>query len=140
MVTGQPFRITRIRAGRAKPGLMRQHLVAVQAAARVCGASVTHAEVGSQELSFVPGQIVVGDYEFAIGSAGSCTLVVRTLVLALLHARTPSTIRITGGTHNDMAPPMQFPERAYFPLLQAMGGQVEVRLERYGFYPAGGGR
>jgi len=139
MITGQPFRITRIRANRPKPGLMRQHLVAVQAAARVSGATVSHAELGSEALSFAPGPVVAGDYEFAIGSAGSCTLVLQTLILALLHAGAPSTVRVTGGTHNDMAPPVQFLQRAYAPLLAAMGAHVDFRLERYGFYPAGGG-
>ena len=139
MITGQPFRITRIRANRQKPGLMRQHLVAVQAAARISGATVSHAELGSEELIFAPGPIVGGDYEFAIGSAGSCTLVLQTLALALLHAQGPSTVRVTGGTHNDMAPPLQFLQRAYAPLLAAMGARVDFRLERYGFYPAGGG-
>jgi len=100
MITGQPFRITHIRANRSKPGLMRQHLVAVQAAQQVSKAVVTGAEVGARELSFVPGPITAGDYDFAIGTAGSCTLVLQTVVLALLHADAPSTIRISGGTHN----------------------------------------
>jgi RNA 3'-terminal phosphate cyclase (ATP) len=139
MITGQPFRITRIRANRAKPGLMRQHLVAVQAAAQVSGASVTGAELGSSELRFHPGRITGGDYHFAIGSAGSCTLVLQTVVLAFLYAQQPSTIRITGGTHNTMAPPVQFLQRTYLPLLARMGAEVDVDLLRYGFYPAGGG-
>lgn len=139
MVTGQPFSIARIRARRPKPGLMRQHLVAVQAAARVCGASVTGAELGSTALSFVPGAIAGGDYTFAIGTAGSCTLVLQTLALALLYAEAPSTVRVTGGTHNAMAPPVEFLQQAYGPLLRAMGGQVQFALERHGFYPAGGG-
>lgn len=139
MVTGQPFTITRIRANRPKPGLMRQHLVAVQAAAQICGARVNGAELGSMALSFVPGTIVGGDYEFAIGTAGSCTLVLQTLALALLYAEASSTVRITGGTHNAMAPPAQFLQHAYGLQLRAMGGQVEFALERYGFYPAGGG-
>jgi RNA 3'-terminal phosphate cyclase (ATP) len=139
MITGQPFRITRIRANRARPGLMRQHLVAVQAAAQVSGASVTGAELGSSELCFTPGRIKGGDYHFAIGSAGSCTLVLQTVVPALLYAQQPSTIRITGGTHNTMAPPVQFLQRSYLPLLARMGAQVDVDLVRYGFYPAGGG-
>lgn len=113
IITGQPFRIVRIRANRPKPGLMRQHLVAVQAAARISNATVTHAELGSTELSFVPGAIVAGDYEFAIGTAGSCTLVLQTLALALLHADGPSTTCLTGSTHNGMAPPFQFLARAY---------------------------
>ena len=139
MITGQPFRITRIRANRAKPGLMRQHLGAVQAAARISAATVRHAEHGSAELEFNPGEITGGEYEFAIGTAGSCTLVLQTLALALLHARAPSTIRISGGTHNAMAPPVQFLQRAWRPLLATMGGRVDFSLERYGFYPAGGG-
>jgi RNA 3'-terminal phosphate cyclase (ATP) len=139
MITGQPFRITRIRANRAKPGLMRQHLVAVQAAAQVSNARVTGAELGSSALSFNPGRITGGDYHFAIGSAGSCTLVLQTVVPALLHAPQPSTIRITGGTHNTMAPPVQFLQRTYLPLLARMGAEVDIELVRYGFYPAGGG-
>ena len=139
MLTGKPFRITRIRANRAKPGLMRQHLVAVQAAVQVSGARVTGAELGSSELSFHPGRITGGDYHFAIGSAGSCTLVLQTVVLALLYAQQPSTIRITGGTHNTMAPPVQFLQRTYLPLLARMGAEVDIELVHYGFYPAGGG-
>ncbi|QNA87805.1 RNA 3'-terminal phosphate cyclase [Massilia sp. Dwa41.01b] len=139
MITGQPFHIANIRANRPKPGLMRQHLVAVQAAAEVSGATVTHAQVGSTELTFTPGRIRAGDYQFAIGTAGSCTLVLQTLMLALLHADGPSTIRISGGTHNAMAPPVQFLQLAYCPLLASMGAEVEIELLRYGFYPAGGG-
>jgi len=139
MITGQPFRIRNIRAGRAKPGLMRQHLVAVQAALRVCGGDATGAALGSQELTFIPGAIAGGMYEFAIGSAGSCTLVLQTILPALLMADRPSTVRLSGGTHNPMAPPVQFLQRAWCPRLAEMGAHVDIRLERFGFYPAGGG-
>jgi len=139
MITGQPFRIRNIRANRAKPGLMRQHLVAVQAAQHISNAVVTGAVVGAAELSFAPGPVVGGDYDFAIGTAGSCTLVLQTVVLALLHADQPSTIRISGGTHNAMAPPVQFLQRAWLPLLEKMGAEIGIDLLRYGFYPAGGG-
>lgn len=139
MITGQPFRITNIRANRAKPGLMRQHLMAVQAAAQVSAAVVTQAEVGSTALGFAPKKIKAGNYQFAIGTAGSCTLVLQTLLLALAHADGPSTVRISGGTHNPMAPPVQFLQRAYCRMLAAMGVEVDISLVRSGFYPAGGG-
>ena len=139
MITGQPFRITNIRANRSKPGLMRQHLVAVQSAAHISDAVVTHAEVGSTTLDFAPGKVKPGDYQFAIGTAGSCTLVLQTLLLALAHADAPSTVRITGGTHNPMAPTVQFLQRAYCRALKAMGVEVDISLVRSGFYPAGGG-
>jgi RNA 3'-terminal phosphate cyclase (ATP) len=139
MVTGRPFRIRQIRARRARPGLMRQHLVAVQAASQICGAQVAGAAVGSQELEFIPGQVRGGDYRFAIGTAGSCTLVLQTVLPALLTAQQPSTLRLSGGTHNPMAPPVQFLQRAFCRALREMGADVEVTLERFGFYPAGGG-
>lgn len=138
-ITGQPFRIRRIRANRSKPGLMRQHLVAVQAASQICGAQVTGAALGSQDLEFVPGRLQGGDYRFAIGTAGSCTLVLQTVLPALLMADTPSTLRLAGGTHNPMAPPVQFLQRAWCPRVAEMGARIDVRLERFGFYPAGGG-
>jgi len=138
-ITGQPFRIRRIRANRSKPGLMRQHLVAVQAASQICGAQVTGATLGSQDLEFIPGRLRGGDYRFAIGTAGSCTLVLQTVLPALLMADTPSTLRLAGGTHNPMAPPVQFLQRAWCPRVAEMGARIDVRLERFGFYPAGGG-
>lgn len=89
MITGQPFTITGIRAGRAKPGLLRQHLTAVKAAAEICRATVEGAELGSQRLVFRPGTVRGGDYRFAIGSAGSCTLVLQTVLPALWFADGP---------------------------------------------------
>ena len=139
MITGIPFAIERIRAGRRKPGLLRQHLTAVQAAAAVCGAEVEGAVAGSQCLRFKPGPVRGGDYRHAIGSAGSCTLVLQTVLPALWFADGPSTLRVSGGTHNPAAPPADFLIRSWQPLLQRMGVTLDVQLLRHGFYPAGGG-
>jgi RNA 3'-terminal phosphate cyclase (ATP) len=139
MCTGSPFRIESIRAKRSKPGLLRQHLTAVLAAAEVCDAKINGATLGSQSLEFTPGKIKPGDYRFAIGSAGSCTLVLQTVLPALLFADGPSRVLLEGGTHNPFAPPFHFLERAYLPLLARMGASVSLELKRFGFYPAGGG-
>lgn len=139
MCTGTPFRIVNIRAKRKTPGLMRQHLTAVQAAAEICGAEVDGGRVGSQSLSFAPDKIRGGDYRFAIGTAGSCTLVFQTVLPALLLADASSRIEFHGGTHNPMSPPFHFLERAFVPLLRRMGAEVSLELKRFGFYPAGGG-
>lgn len=140
MITGTAFSIHNIRAKRPKPGLLRQHLTAVTAAATICGAAVEGATPGSQSLTFVPGAIKPGEYTFTIGSAGSCTLVFQTVLPALMLAGAASRVVFEGGTHNGMAPPFQFIERAFLPLLARMGVKVDMTLERYGFYPAGGGR
>lgn len=139
MCTGQSFSLTKIRAGRAKPGLMRQHLTCVNAAKEVCGAEVSGAELSSQSLTFVPGQVRAGDYHFNVGTAGSCTLVLQTVWPALLMAHAPSRVKLGGGTHNPMAPPFHFLERSYAPLLKKLGANAELTLRRLGFYPAGGG-
>lgn len=139
MCTGQPFTLTQIRAGRAKPGLMRQHLSCVNAAAAVCGAQVQGAELNSQSLSFTPGLLRAGDYVFNVGTAGSCTLVLQTVWPALMLADTPSRLKLGGGTHNPMAPPFHFLERSYAPLLHQLGAKADLELRRLGFYPAGGG-
>jgi RNA 3'-terminal phosphate cyclase (ATP) len=138
-LTGQPFEIDGVRAGRRKPGLLRQHLTALRAVARVCNAQVTGDELGSLAVRFTPGPVTPGTYEFAVGTAGSATLVLQTVLPPLLAAGGPSRVRIEGGTHNPMAPPFEFLERSFLRVLAAMGARVAVRLERWGFYPAGGG-
>jgi RNA 3'-terminal phosphate cyclase (ATP) len=139
-VTGRPVKLTRIRARRTKPGLRRQHQTSVEALARICQANVNGAEVGSQELTFRPGKVVPGEYEFDIGTAGSTTLVLQTLLPALLQADAPSQIRLIGGTHNPLAPTFDFLEASYLPLLRQLGAEIEVELIRPGFFPAGGGQ
>ncbi|MBK8913776.1 MAG: RNA 3'-terminal phosphate cyclase [Phycisphaerales bacterium] len=140
IVTARPVRIENIRAGRKKPGLLRQHLTAVQAAARVCSAHVEGAELGSGAVTFTPGPVAPGVHHFAIGSAGSTTLVLQTILLPLLTASGPSRITLEGGTHNPAAPPFDFLDAAYLRLLNRMGPRVTAHLERPGFFPAGGGR
>lgn len=139
-ITAQPFELVNIRARRARPGLMRQHLTSVRAAAAICKAELEGDEIGSLRLRFIPGPITPGDYRFAVGTAGSAMLVLQTVLPPLLKSSGTSEVVIEGGTHNPSAPPFDFLERAYLPILSRMGAVVDARLERPGFYPAGGGR
>lgn len=140
LVTGRPFRIEHIRARRPRPGLLRQHLTAVAAAMQIGEARVSGAALNSRTLQFEPGPVRGGDYHFAIGTAGSCTLVLQTVLPALWTASTPSSVVVSGGTHNPMAPPADFLVRAWMPWIRKMGVEVEIELLRHGFYPAGGGQ
>jgi RNA 3'-terminal phosphate cyclase (ATP) len=139
LVTGKPFRIEKIRAGRKMPGLLRQHLTAVTAAATIGRADVTGAAIGSSLLEFAPRSVEPGEHTFVVGTAGSTTLVLQTVLPALLTARLPSKLVLEGGTHNPFAPPFDFLARSFLPLICRMGPVVEARLVRPGFYPAGGG-
>jgi RNA 3'-terminal phosphate cyclase (ATP) len=140
LITGKPFRLTKIRARRDRPGLQRQHLAAVLAAGRISNAEVNGDFVGSSDLSFTPGKVVPGEYTIDIGTAGSTTLVLQTLLPPLILAAEPSLIHLTGGTHNPGAPTFDFLARAFVPLLNRMGPKVEVTMHAPGFYPQGGGR
>lgn len=139
LATGTPFQIENIRASRKNAGLLRQHLTAVLAAAEIGAAEVDGAVLGSAALTFAPRTIRGGEYRFAIGTAGSATLVFQTILPALLRAETRSRVTIEGGTHNFAAPPFDFLDRTFLPLIRQMGANVSLKLERYGFYPAGGG-
>ena len=140
MATSQPFQIEKIRAGRPRPGLMRQHLTAVQAATAIGCARVEGDAIGSQSLTFEPQTARAGSYTFSVGTAGSATLVLQTVLTPLLLAEGPSTLTLEGGTHNPWAPPFEFLDRVFLPAVRRMGPRVSVTLERHGFYPAGGGR
>ncbi len=137
--TGQAFRIERIRARRERPGLLHQHVTAAKAAAEICDAELEGCEAGSSALTFKPRTVRGGRYAFSIGTAGSCTLVLQTVLPPLLTASAPSVVRISGGTHNKAAPPVDFLTRAFLPLIARMGAGVNLRIERHGFYPRGGG-
>jgi RNA 3'-terminal phosphate cyclase (ATP) len=140
LISGRAFRIFNVRARRDKPGLQRQHLTAVQAAAEIGGAEVEGARVGASEFTFVPGEIRPGEYVFKIGTAGSTTLVLQTVLPPLMTATGPSRISLEGGTHNVHAPPFEFLQKTFLPLINRMGARASIELERYGFYPPGGGR
>lgn len=140
LLTGTPFTIENIRGGREKPGLMRQHVTAIEAACVIGGAECSGLAVGSNSISFRPGRVTPGDYHFAVGTAGSTGLVLQTILVPLMMADAPSHLVIEGGTHAMAAPPFEFIERTLLPVINRMGPTVSARLVRHGFFPRGGGR
>ena len=139
-ITGKPFHISNIRKSRSKPGLMHQHLVAVQAAAQIASAGIRGGQLGSTELSFEPGAVTPGDYSFDIGTAGSTSLVLQTLIPPLLLAGAPSRLTLTGGTHVPFSPSWHYLAEVFAPALLGLGARVELTLDSCGFYPKGGGK
>jgi RNA 3'-terminal phosphate cyclase (ATP) len=119
LVTGLACRVDNIRGRRKKAGLLRQHLTAVEAATVIGDAKVDGAELGSRELVFAPRAIRGGDYAFAVGTAGSATLVLQTVLLPLMRASTPSTLTPDGGTHPINA--LRFLSRAFLPIVIPIG-------------------
>ena len=149
-ITGRPFVLEKIRAGRRKPGLMRQHLTCVRAAATMCGADVVGDELRSSDLRFTPGAIKSGRYHFAIGTAGSTSLVCQTVLpIALAYSRSDVAdravdalveVEIEGGTHVSFAPVTDFLTAVFLPVLRGLGADATLVRSRAGFNPAGGGK
>lgn len=139
-ITGKALHIDNIRAARRNPGLAKQHLVCVEAACGICDAKCQGATLASKVLDFQPGRLRGGDFYLDIGSAGSASLVIQTVLPALFLAGQPSTVTVSGGTHNPMAPPFDFLCETFLPAIAAAGFQANCRLIKPGFFPAGGGK
>jgi RNA 3'-terminal phosphate cyclase (ATP) len=140
LLTGKPFRLENIRARRSKPGLMPQHLQAVQAAKVVGHAEVSGDRQGSGTLTFTPGEIRHGVYDFHIGTAGSTSLVLQTILVPLSLCRDSSTISISGGTHVRWSPCFHYLDWHWRSFMQQAGYDFSLSLDQTGFYPRGGGR
>jgi RNA 3'-terminal phosphate cyclase (ATP) len=146
-ISGQPVCIEGIRAGRRKPGLGPQHLTSVRAAAKICDAEVKGARLNSQALSFGPrSALKAGNYTFDVaqaakgGSAGSVSLILQTVLLPLALAEGVSNLTIRGGTHVAWSPPFHYVKRVYLPMLSRMGIAAKANIQKWGWYPIGGGQ
>jgi RNA 3'-terminal phosphate cyclase (ATP) len=140
----RPLEIINIRRARRRPGLQPQHLTAVKAAATISHAHVQGAELLSTDLRFSPGAIVGGDYFFDVserkGSAGSTSLVLQTVLLPLCFAGHPSTVTMIGGTHVPRSPSFHYLKKVFLPMLSNIGVSTELDIEKWGWYPIGGGK
>lgn len=139
LITGKAFRIDNVRAGRKNPGMQKQHLVCITSAAEIGAADVNGAAIGSRQFTFRPGPVTPGKYYFRIGTAGSTGLVMQTVLPPLMSRPGDSSVTIEGGTHNPWAPPYDFIEQTFIPLINSMGPVITADLHRLGFYPTGGG-
>lgn len=138
-ITGYSLKLFNIRKARKRPGLMPQHITCVNAAAGISRAEVAGNEKGSSELTFVPDRIMPGDYTFDIQTAGSCSLVFQTLLPPLILSGKPSKVTIKGGTHVPLSPTYDYISDVFLPMLDRLGIKTGSSIERYGFYPKGGG-
>ncbi len=135
----RPLRIERIRAGRKNPGLKPQHLKAAEALTRMTQGRLTGAKVGSDSITFVPQDIVPGNYRVDVGTAGSVTLLLQALLPPMSLTHGDFRLTLTGGTHVAWSPPFHYLEGVLFPVLRKMRMPVSAVLERWGWYPRGGG-
>ena len=142
-LTKTPFKIDKIRLGRKKPGLQPQHLTGVRAVAEICQGKLTDAELYSDHITFEPGTIRSGFYDFDVAkvspSAGSVGMILEQLLPIQLFGRETSYVTIKGGTGVPWSPPAEFIEKVFLPTLAKMGVKATLEILKLGFYPIGGG-
>ena len=139
-ITGKSVTIKNIRANRPKPGLARQHLTGLNLISQICGAEVNGAELGSTLVEFLPGQIRHGEYSIDVGTAGSITLVLQTILPALASVEGESEIELIGGTDVKWSPPADHYTLVLLPLLEKIGLKCNLDIQQRGYYPRGGGK
>jgi RNA 3'-phosphate cyclase len=135
----EPVRVYSIRAKRNQPGLKPQHLATLKCVAELCSAEAKGLEVGSREVEFHPGKLKGGSFEFDIGTAGSCSLLLQCVAPVAAYAESPIHLKIKGGTAVRWSPPMPLVQRVVWEGLRRMGFSGELRILRDGYYPKGGG-
>jgi RNA 3'-terminal phosphate cyclase (ATP) len=146
-LTGRPFRLENIRAGRSKPGLRPQHLTAVRAVAAICGAELSGDTIDSQALEFRPGnRAAAGQYHFDVSeaskggfSAGAVTLILQTVLWPLLFARESSMVTLRGGTQVPFSPPFHYLAQVVGPAFLRFGVHINIELRAWGWQTAGNG-
>ena len=139
-ITGKPVTIQNIRANRPKPGLARQHLTGLNLISKICQAEVKGAELGSTCVEFLPNEIKHGQYSIDVGTAGSITLVLQTILPALASVKGQSEIELIGGTDVKWSPPADYYTLVLFPLLEKIGLECNLDIQQRGYFPRGGGK
>eukprot|EP00741_Cyanophora_paradoxa_P008065 tig00001253_g7804.t1 len=140
----KPLTVISIRAGRSKPGLAAQHLAGLRLVAALAGGALKGGSIGSTQIEFAPGAAVgaQGRYEADPGTAGSITLLLQIALPVVLYPSSraaPVALTLRGGTDTSHSPPWDFVTEVLCPTLARFGVEVDLRAERKGYYPKGGG-
>ncbi|MEM0330710.1 MAG: RNA 3'-terminal phosphate cyclase [Archaeoglobaceae archaeon] len=139
-ITGKAVEVFNIRANRPNPGLAPQHLKGIEVAKLISEAEVEGLRLGSTKIVFKPKRIKGGDYKIDIGTAGSITLILQTILPPLLVADRPSKLEIIGGTDVAWSPTIDYLANVTLRTLKEMNAVVNLKVLARGYYPKGGGR
>jgi RNA 3'-phosphate cyclase len=140
-ITEKPLHIFNIRNNRAKPGLKPQHLEAVITAGKLCNAKIRGAEINSSELWFTPKKNKGGVIFSSIGTAGSISALIMTVLPICIFSKNPVRLCINkGGTDVLHSPTINFMRFVFLNTLRKMGIQASIQVNSYGYYPKGMGK
>ena len=139
-ILDEPLHIYNIRHRRGQPGLRPQHLESVNTAARICNAETKGAKLGSRELWFKPSGIMSGEVRSEIGTAGSISMLLLTVLPLCIYAKGDVSLHVVnGGTDVRYAPTINYMKYVLLPMLELMGMKASLTVKKFGYYPKGMG-
>ncbi len=137
IVTQKPFHIINIRKNRPKPGVKAQHLLGITALKKLSNSKVEGAFLGSEELTFYPGEYRGGHLNLDVGTAGSITLVLQSILLPMMLLK-PTSLKIVGGTDVPYSPTSDYFKNVLLFYFRKYS-EVSFKILKRGYYPKGGG-
>ena len=90
----KPIRVSKIRAGRPKPGLRPQHLHGILLAQKLCSADTLGCSENSTEVDYFPNALTGGSCVADTKTAGSVTLLMQTALPCMLFANRPCHVTL----------------------------------------------
>ncbi|MCD1296130.1 RNA 3'-terminal phosphate cyclase [Methanocella sp. CWC-04] len=132
--------IKNIRKNRPKPGLAIQHIKSIELAREMTDATVDGLYIGSTEIKFIPRKIKGGYYYVDIGTAGSISLLLQSVMAMAYYASSPVTFEVIGGTDVKWSPTYDYLGNVLLPALKKFNYVADLSLVSRGFYPRGGGK
>ena len=101
-------------------------------------AQVKNVHLGSETIAFIPGKFTPKVLSIDIGTAGSITLVLQSILLPGMFGPGEVRIQITGGTDTKWSIPIDYFSQVILPFLKDYAA-VDIRDVRRGYYPKGQG-
>src|SRR3989338_4897018 len=124
-ILSKRVKVVKVRGGRAKPGLQKQHLTGIELVARISEAKLEGAQLDSASVEFIPKnglQAFSAPLEADTRSAGAVALLLQISLPCLLMAPAaiPPGVLLKGGTNATAAPQLDYVELFFLPTLRRL--------------------
>ena len=139
-LTKKPVKIFNIRKNRPTPGLKHQHMKGIKALKSLCNAETKNLKLKSEIIDFFPSNIKHKSLKINIGTAGSITLILQTLLIPSVKTKEKIEFEIIGGSNVKWSPPIEYFKHVFCWVLEKLGMDIDTKIIKYGFYPKGGGK
>jgi RNA 3'-phosphate cyclase len=139
ILTDTPVHIYNIRKNRPREGLATQHMKTISTIEALSGSVVQGNSLGSNEIKFIPKNEFKRRANINIGTAGSITLLLQSLMIFLPFLENKTTLSVSGGTNVSWSPQVDYLREVTIPTLERMGYKITITNVLRGYYPEGGG-